>query len=329
MVTLNPLLFPLISFVVSFAALIAILKSRVNAIALDMPNQRSLHFIPISRLGGVAIVAGILTSFLLAGEVTLLLAVVALSAVSFVDDLRGLKAVLRLVIHVLVIGGYYWVSYADVVPMIILVALIGFAIWLTNLYNFMDGIDGLAGGMAVAGFVSYAAAFFLAGELIWAVVAMCIASASAAFLWFNFHPAKIYMGDAGSITLGFLAAALGTIGWMLRAWPLWFPLLVFSPFVADATVTLIRRALRGEKIWLPHREHYYQKLTMTGLGHKKTALLEYAIIMASCVLALLGLGLTWRFQWLLLVVIFGLYGILFLKIESRWRRFQNEQIRNN
>ena len=329
MMALNLIFSPLISFLVSFAVLIAILKSPINAFALDVPNDRSLHSTPISRLGGVAIVGGILTSLLWAGEITLILAVIALAAVSFIDDLRGLKAVLRLVVHALVIGGYYWVSFGAVVPTIILIALMGFAIWLTNLYNFMDGIDGLAGGMAVAGFVAYAAAFFMAGESNWGIVALAVASSSAAFLWFNFNPAKIYMGDAGSITLGFLAAALGTTGWALDVWPLWFPLLVFSPFVADASVTLIRRALRGEKIWLPHREHYYQKLTMTGLGHKKTALLEYAIITASCALALLALRLSWHLQWLLLVTSLGLYGILFLKIESRWRRFRNEQIAND
>lgn len=326
MVTLMPLLFPLLSFSVSLVVLFGILRTGVNTLALDVPNERSLHSKPVSRLGGLATIAGISTALVWAGQLTLLSALIALAAISFLDDLRGLKAGVRLAVHVLVLGGYFWMSYGATVPLMLLAVLTIFAVWLTNLYNFMDGIDGLAGGMAVAGFAAYAAAFFLAGAYTLATVALSIASASAAFLWFNFNPAKIYMGDAGSITLGFLAAALGTTGWMLGAWPIWFPLLVFSAFIADATITLVKRTLRGEKVWLPHREHYYQKLTLIGLGHKKTALFEYALMTVSCTLALLGLSLTERLQWLLIVTSFGLYGILFLNIDLRWRRFENEQI---
>lgn len=322
--TLSPLFSALGSFLVSLIILIGILKSPIRACALDVPNERSLHSKPISRLGGVAIIGGVLTALLWVGDIRLLFAVAALSAISLLDDVRGLKASVRLVVHTLVIGSYYWISYNAFVPVIILVALAAFAIWLTNLYNFMDGIDGLAGGMAVAGFAAYAAGFFIAGESGWAIIALSIASAAAAFLWFNFHPATIYMGDAGSIALGFLAAALGTAGWALGAWPIWFPLLVFSAFIADASVTLARRAVHGEKVWLPHREHYYQKLALMGVGHKKTALLEYAVIAASCAFALFGLSLPGHLQWLIFIIAAALYGIFFMNIESKWQHFQNE-----
>ena len=107
--------------------------------------------------------------------------------------------------------------------------------WVTNLYNFMDGSDGLAGGMALFGFGAYALSAWLAGDAVFVVVAASIAAASAAFLVFNFPPAKVFMGDAGSIPLGFLAAALGILGWRAGHWPLWFPVLVFSPFIIDAS----------------------------------------------------------------------------------------------
>ena len=153
--------------------------------------------------------------------------------------------------------------------------------WVTNLYNFMDGSDGLAGGMALFGFGAYALAAWLAGDAVFVVVAASIAAAAAAFLVFNFPPAKVFMGDAGSIPLGFLAAALGILGWRAGHWPLWFPVLVFSPFIIDASVTLARRLLRGERVWRAHRSHYYQRLVQLGWGHRNTALAEYAL-MAGC-----------------------------------------------
>ena len=225
-------------------------------LALDFPNERSLHSKPISRLGGVAIVGGVSAPLLWQSNFPLLSALLVLSLLSLIDDLRGLKVWVRLLIQALVIGSYYWMSFSDAMSFMALVVLGASAIWLTNLYNFMDGIDGLAGGMAVAGFATYAVGFFIADQIAWSIVALSISSASAAFLWFNFHPAKIYMGDAGSIPLGFMAAALGTIGWVTDVWPIWFPFVVFSAFITDATVTLIRRYARGEKIWLPHREHF-------------------------------------------------------------------------
>jgi UDP-N-acetylmuramyl pentapeptide phosphotransferase/UDP-N-acetylglucosamine-1-phosphate transferase len=86
------------------------------------------------------------------------------------------------------------------------------------------------------------------------------------------------MGDVGSVPLGFLAAVLGLHGWGMGAWPAWFPLLVFSVFIVDATVTLLRRGLRGEKVWMAHREHYYQRLIQSGWSHRRLALTAYFLM---------------------------------------------------
>ena len=108
-----------------------------------------------------------------------------------------------------------------------------------------------------------------------------IAGATLAFLLVNFHPARLFMGDVGSVPLGFLAAALGVLGWRDGVWPLWFPLLVFAPFVCDASLTLVKRLLRRERVWTAHRDHYYQRLVRMGFGHRATAWIEYAA-MAGC-----------------------------------------------
>jgi UDP-N-acetylmuramyl pentapeptide phosphotransferase/UDP-N-acetylglucosamine-1-phosphate transferase len=151
--------------------------------------------------------------------------------------------------------------------------------WLTNLYNFMDGSDGLAGGMAVFGFGTYGVAAFSAGDQPLAVFSVSLMAAAAAFLIFNFAPARIFLGDVGSVPLGFLAGALGLAGWRDETWPWWFPLLVFAPFIADASFTLCKRALRGEPVWRAHREHYYQRLVRLGAGHRATALAAYLLML--------------------------------------------------
>ena len=128
------------------------------------------------------------------------------------------------------------------------------------------------------------------------------------------------MGDAGSIPLGFLSAALGILGWRAGHWPLWFPLLVFSPFVVDASLTLARRVLRGERFWQAHRSHYYQRLVQLGWGHRNTALAEYALMAACGGLALWALGQTPAAQWMAVGTAVVAYLVLATAVDLAWRR---------
>jgi UDP-N-acetylmuramyl pentapeptide phosphotransferase/UDP-N-acetylglucosamine-1-phosphate transferase len=189
----------------------------------------------------------------------------------------------------------------------------------------MDGADGLAGGMALFGFGGYTCAALFGPhplyELGWASAA--IAGAAIGFLFFNFHPAKIFLGDAGSIPLGFLAGALGYWGWRGGAWPIWFPALVFSPFIGDASITLLRRLARGEKFWQAHREHYYQRMVRLGAGHRSTALKWYLVMFVGIIIAQIALGCSPALQWGIVVgwaVVLVLMGAV---VDARWRSFQS------
>jgi UDP-N-acetylmuramyl pentapeptide phosphotransferase/UDP-N-acetylglucosamine-1-phosphate transferase len=106
----------------------------------------------------------------------------------------------------------------------------------------------------------------------------------------NFPPAKLFMGDVGSVPLGFIAATFGISGWYEGTWPVWFPVLVFLPFVADASVTLVLRLMRGAKIWEAHRDHFYQKLVQLGFGHRGTLMLYGALMLGIAASALLALA---------------------------------------
>ncbi len=246
-----------------------------------------------------------------------------LAAVSQIDDRRGLPARVRFAAHFLAVLALI-VVYPAPVPWWCLAGLAFLMLWLVNLYNFMDGADGLAGGMALFGFGAYAVAA-LSGpapmpELGW--VCAAVAGAAAGFLLFNFHPAKIFLGDAGSIPAGFLAGALGYWGWRGGAWPIWFPALVFSPFIADASVTLIRRLLRGEKFWQAHREHYYQRMVRIGTGHAVTALTWYLVMFAGTVIAVWTLNRPATVQWGIVVGWAAVLVVIGAAIDARWRSFQ-------
>jgi UDP-N-acetylmuramyl pentapeptide phosphotransferase/UDP-N-acetylglucosamine-1-phosphate transferase len=279
-------------------------------IAVDLPNERSLHAAPVPRIGGIVLVS----VTLLAAAITApalrasLLIAAALALVSAWDDRRGLPVSIRLGVHLAAAAAAAVLLGGDLAAWQITATVLALG-WMMNLYNFMDGSDGLAGGMTVVGFGALGiAAAGQAPDV--ATACLCVAGAAAGFLWHNFHPARVFLGDAGSIPLGFLAGSLGLSGWAQGLWPAWFPVLVFSPFIVDASLTLAIRLARGEKPWRAHREHVYQRMVAGGLGHRRTALLWYALMAACAASALAGLRLERDGQWLLVAGWVFVYGIL-------------------
>jgi len=295
------------AFLVTLGLSLLLTRPALQA-ALDHPNDRSLHESPTPRTGGLAIIAGLLAGGLFfAGMATgdlrvplvLAASAAAIVVISLLDDLWRMPALVRIVVHASAAFGLLagaslairalelpWVSYpAPVWAAGLFSGLL--IVWFTNLYNFMDGIDGLAAGMGVLGFATCGVIGLLAPAPVFAAFAFIIAGACLGFLGVNFPPARIFMGDVGSSVLGFLAA--GFVLWADRdqVFPLWVGILIFSPFVVDATVTLFRRLLNREAFWRAHRSHFYQRLVLLGWSHRRTTLSAYGL-MAACGLSALG-----------------------------------------
>jgi phospho-N-acetylmuramoyl-pentapeptide-transferase len=301
-------------------ALIAILRRTPFATrALDRPNERSLHAVPTPRVGGIGVVVAAIPIAMVGADAELaavLACALALAVVSAIDDLRSLPVGVRLAAH-LAAAAFAVVELGPAGAISVVVVLaIG---WMTNLFNFMDGADGLAGGMAMIGFSAYAIAAHAAGQPTLAVACVAIAAGAAGFLAHNFPPARVFLGDAGSIPLGFLAGALGFAGYARGAWPAWFPVLVFSPFVADATITLVRRVLRGERPWRAHRDHYYQRLVLAGWSARRLAFAWYALMIAADAAALAGRAQGLMLQCGIISAAVGVYALLLFVIEGRLR----------
>lgn len=311
-------------------------------VPLDRSNERSLHSNPTPRTGGVAIlvslVMGLACSLMLeiagvdlwsdgpqglkSGTLWLVAIALFLGVMSYLDDLIQLHPGIRLAAQMLaattvVLGAGLQITEIPIplagpvqlswlsVPFSLL-----FLAWMTNLYNFMDGMDGFAGGMTVIGFGLLSGMAWTGGHMTMALISLYIVGASAGFLAFNIPPARIFMGDIGSIPLGFLAGAFTLVGVQGAIFDAWVPALIFSPFIVDATVTLLRRAVRGERIWLAHREHYYQRVVLAGWGHRKTVIAEYAVMVVTGITALLYVCASEAMRLVLIVGAVGLYVLL-------------------
>ena len=280
---------------------------------------------PLPQIGGIALMAGMLAGWVLMIKFWpwwAVLPALGLFAMSLVTDMRDLTLRTRLTGHfiaaacVLLGAGISWIW--------LLPALL-FIVWMTNLYRLMDGSDGIAGGMALFGFTFYGFAGLKHDDLIFAMMNFSVGAAALGFLYHNFYPAKVLLGAAGSIPLGFLAAAFGVWGWQLGYWPFWFPILVFSPFVMDATLTLLKRARNKENLTDAHRGHYYQRLLQMGWSHRKTAIAEFVLMVLAGISALIGLGLDVSGQGNLLAYWGAIYLGISMWIDQRWRVHQQSE----
>jgi Fuc2NAc and GlcNAc transferase len=261
---------------------------------LDVPNERSSHAHPVPRGGGVAIVLTFMMSMLIAtgfwtSDGTLLAAILGggalVALIGLFDDFRDVSVEWRLALHVLsALWGLYWLGgipeglLPGAPSALIQVLGIVSIVWLINLYNFMDGIDGLASIEAVTvclgGVVLYTCS--PTGDMAWIPPAMMLAS-TVGFLVWNYPPARIFLGDAGSGFLGFMMAVFCVHAAHLDFTLFWAWLILLGVFIVDSFVTLIRRALRRQHLRTSHRSHAYQFASRKHRGHAAVSLAVGAI----------------------------------------------------
>jgi UDP-N-acetylmuramyl pentapeptide phosphotransferase/UDP-N-acetylglucosamine-1-phosphate transferase len=260
-------------------ALIPILRRRDM---LDYPNERSSHIAPTPRGGGIAMTGSVLLAWIALGQaglvpssvISIVIGTALLAVVSWIDDLRGLSPGVRLVAQGVAVtigilaqpeaqsGFSAWSG-----PALYFAATGLIWVWWINLFNFMDGIDGLAvseaaaicGGLLLLTIVGDGA------DAATALLAAGIVGAAIGFLMWNWSPARVFLGDVGSVPLGYLSGFLLLDLAVRGRWKIALILPLY--FVADATITLFRRLLRGERVWEPHRQHFYQRAVRNGLGH--------------------------------------------------------------
>ena len=274
------------------AGLLPLLKGRA---ILDHPNERSSHEAPTPKGGGIVLAIVICSAWVTLGlyfesgpffYAVLPGVALGLAALSWLDDLRGLPPLARLLAQIVAVAAILALRpestpyFQELLPGVLdPVAAAILWVWFINLFNFMDGIDGITAiETLVIGFGIALISIDTSG-----VFALIIAAAALGFLKWNWHPAKIFLGDVGSVPLGFL------LGWLLldmAAAGQWAAALILPAYyLADATITLIKRAIKGEKVWQAHRQHFYQQAVQRGLSHSKVSTLVLALGVVLIVLA--------------------------------------------
>ena len=296
------------SLAVSWIGAYIVTKRAGKGAPIDVPSGRSSHRRPTVTGGGVGLAFALCLSLLLIasrghgvprGEFGLFgIATIIVAAIGLWDVYRDPPANWRLFLELgaagLILGGgmqfhllrmpwgqnitLWWAA----IPLTLL-----WMTGMTNLYNFIDGVDGLATVLAIVCSSGVAAVAVATGHPDEALVAMAIAAGCLGFLWFNFPPAKVFMGDVGSLTLGFVLSVLAIrlSSASQQPVPLVFFLILYSSFLFDTSYTILRRALRGERFWLAHRTHLYERLMLVGWSHLSVTLLYIGLSLVSLVLA--------------------------------------------
>jgi UDP-N-acetylmuramyl pentapeptide phosphotransferase/UDP-N-acetylglucosamine-1-phosphate transferase len=247
-------------------------------------------------------------------------AILTLALVALVDDRHNLRAGLRLLVQAAVVAVLLYFNRPPEMPVMLLPVALLFLVWMINLYNFMDGMDGFAAGMAGIGFGTYAVLAWQAGHMELALGCAVIAAAAVGFLLLNFPPARLFMGDSGSTVFGLLAGIVILQAHVEGILPFWLGILIFSPFIVDASITLTARILRGERFWMPHKTHYYQRVVQLGWGHRRTTLAEYGLMMACSGTASAAAGMTIHAQGFILAAWTVIYAVLMRLIRGAERR---------
>jgi UDP-N-acetylmuramyl pentapeptide phosphotransferase/UDP-N-acetylglucosamine-1-phosphate transferase len=291
-ITVLPILMGgLATFAITAALTPALAKWARRRRFLDIPNERSSHAVATPRLGGAALVTGVIggvavlyafSGGLQADAAVVLGGSLLIAGLGLADDFWQLPALTRLIVQILVaavVVASVDRGYSD--SWFLMTVTVFWIAAATNAYNFMDGIDGIAGAQAVVAGLGWVLVGTLAGSQDSSTLGLLVAAAAFGFLLHNWQPASVFMGDAGSGFLGFLFAAFPLLS-PPSAQPFvsWAAILLLWPFLFDTLLTLIRRAIGGENVLMAHRSHLYQRLVQTGRSHRYVSLL-YAVLALS------------------------------------------------
>ena len=316
----SALLLLLLGSVACYSGLSFLLRRNSGILVPDTPNSRSLHSQVMPKGGGLVIIVstasliGIyqaLYQSIAVMHVLIALLVGCIAVLGWFDDRHNLKIQTRIVAQIVIacvmvyllarfqginIAGYRF----EPPDWILFVALVIWIVWMTNLFNFMDGIDGLVATQSTIASIVLAVWFYHAGAFGLVLLNLTLAGALVGFTVLNWRPARVFLGDVGSLSLGIYFAVMGVIGWTEYHLAVDAFVLLYGLMLFDATLTLVIRILRRERWWEAHQSHFYQRLVRLGYNHAQVTSLAVMVTVCLSIYATLliherGPQLLWIF----------------------------------
>ncbi len=307
----------------------------------DIPNSRSSHDIPKPKGGGISIVIILLGTIVILSfynlidpdlSKSLLAGLSIVAAIGLYDDYKSLPILTRAVSYVLasifsvyLIGGFSYLSidnYNLNLGYFGFLLSVLFVVWLTNLYNFMDGTDGFAAIQTICVGLFSGSLLYMSGNVSYGIILFCLVSSTLGFLYWNWAPAKIFMGDVGSCTIGFLFGLLSIYTEKTGIISISVWLILLAPFIGDATFTLFERIINKEKWYEAHKSHAYQKLHQLGISHSKLAqgllIINIIIIWPSAYFAYSHESL----EFIMLILSYCTIGIIWLVVQKKYQKIR-------
>ena len=327
------LLYSGLIFIIAWILTGRVYRYAVSEQILDHPNDRSLHSDPTPRGGGVSISIVVLLTTIVVWWLGYLETPVftgfiggggLVAVTGWIDDRYGISTLTRGVIYLL---ASIWAVYCIVgitlssgfIHICLFLVSVLAVTWLTNLYNFMDGSDGLAATQAVCTGVIITMLLFILNQTGNAYITASLTASALGFLMWNWPPARIFMGDVGSCLIGFMFAALALSSILQTEFMLAIWLIALSLFICDATLTLFKRIISREKWYRAHRQHAYQRLVQMGLSHKQVNLYVILINLYLLYPAVLLVRSYPTYQWWTTVTIYGLLSSIWLYVQIKYR----------
>lgn len=343
----------LIAFLVSFLLTPVVMKIGIRIGAVDKPNERKVHTRIITRIGGVAIFGGFMVASLLMQELShqawgLLLSGTMIMILGLVDDLKGISPKIKLLGQI--IAALVLVSFGVQVDFITNpfnggIISLGFlsipvtvfwVIGMSNAVNLIDGLDGLAAGVSAIAAVTLAVIAWTQGQFTTVYLALFLAAAALGFLRYNFNPAKLFMGDCGSLFLGYILGALAVMGLSKGATviSLFIPVIILGIPILDTFFAIIRRFTNKKPIFQADKGHLHHRLLEMGLSHKQTVVVIYAITLLLGSSAVLLTMLTTAQSVLIMigisvVILLGADRIGIITGKSVYRRLQGNNVKHS
>ncbi len=293
----NIFLIVLVTFITSAILVPFVKKAAIHANAMDIPNERSAHTVPTPRMGGLAIFGAFLLGYMLFARTSIQMLSILIGGfiivlIGIFDDIKPVRARTKLLFQliaacVVVFYGNIVLNRMDVLglnivfpsPLNYLVTII-FIVSITNAINLIDGLDGLASGVSSIYFTTIAIIAFVLNKMqgLDTILSLIMLGSTLGFLLHNFHPAKIFMGDTGSLFLGFTISVIALLGFKATTLTsLIIPILILSIPIFDTAFAIFRRLLKGEKISTPDKDHFHHQLLKMKFGVRGTVLIIYSI----------------------------------------------------